>query len=437
MPRSVYRAPLHRRLLPWGFALVFVTLAPILIFYTAGYRINPKKITIERNGTLIADSQPGGARILLNGQLQRRVTPATIQDITPGPYTLRFERDEFSPWEKTLEIRSEQVTFADHVRLWRLGETQLAVEGNALAVEANPDQTSVAALIASSSAPYIITVQDGITRQNFTPSGLSTSTTPELVWNEAGNSLLADYDLEEGRDAWISTDVLGPTQGSLQAADYTWNGSTLLSQADGFRTVIDPRRETLERDALPAGVAAEADAFDLVVNTSTGAMVLRPRSILRRLYSLPSGGWVLAGDEGPYTLLRSHNDWLAIKPNGEPESGIAVGERPRWNTERRVPRALLVNGNELWMWTPGTAPQLLLRQSESFVDAVWHRDGYHAFIATKDRVLAFELDDRSSHVMTDLVTGFENINGVAYAGDSLYVAGRRNGEAGLYRRVIE
>ncbi|MCC6563828.1 PEGA domain-containing protein [Candidatus Uhrbacteria bacterium] len=437
MPRSVYRAPLYRRLLPWGFALVFVTVAPILIFWTAGYRINPKKITIERNGTLIVDSQPGGARIVLNGQLQRRVTPSTIQDVAPGPYTLRLERDGFSTWEKTLEIRSEQVTFADHVRLWRLGETQLLIEGNALAIESDPDQAVAAAVIASTTTADIRYVRNGTVSDRFAPSGLSTSTAPELVWNEAGNALLADYDSAEGRDAWISTDVLGPGQGSLQAADYTWNGSLLVSQEDGMRTVINTRRETLERDLLPDGVTAESDAFDLVVNTSTGAMVLRPRSILRRLYSLPSGDWVLAGDEGPYTLLRTDNRWLAIKPNGEPESGIATGQRPRWNTEGRAPRALLVNDNELWMWTPGTAPQLLLRQSERFVDAVWHRDGYHAFVATKDRVFAIELDDRSGHVMTDLVTGFESINGVAYAGDSLYIAGRRNGADGLYRRVIE
>ncbi len=437
MPRSVYRAPLYRRLLPWGFALAFFTIAPILIFYTAGYRLNPKKITIERNGTLIADSLPNGARILLNGQPERSVTPATIQDISPGPYALRLERDEFSPWEKTLEIRSEQVTFANHIRLWRLGETQLLIEGKALTVEADPDQAIAATVIATTGTADIRYVRNGTISNRFAPSGLSTSTAPELTWNKAGNALLADYNSAEGQDAWISTDILGPGQGNLQAADYTWNGSLLTSQANGLRTVINTRRETLEREQLPAGVTAESDAFDLVVNTSTKEMVVRPRSILRRLYSLPSGNWVLAGNEGPYTMLHADNRWLAIKSNGEPENGIATGNRPRWNTRENATRALLVNGNELWLWTPGSAPQLVLRQSESFVDAVWHRDGFHIFAATKDHVFAIELDDRGGHVTTDLVTGFESINGIAYAGDSIYVAGRRNGAEGLYRRVIE
>lgn len=436
MPRSVYKPPLHRRALPWLFALTFVIVAPILVFYTAGYRINPKKITIERNGTFIVDSEPGGARIFLNGQLQRPVTAATIQDVVPGPYTLKLELDGYTSWEKTLDLRSEQVTFADHVRLWRLNETNLLFEGSVLAVEADPDQTLVAAVVASGTAD-IRYVRGGSISDRFSPSGLSTSTAPELSWNEAGNTLLADYDSPEGRDVWISTDVLGPGQGSLQAADYVWNGSLIVSQEGGVRTVINPRRETLEREVLPEDVVAEADAFDLVTNTSTGAMLLRPRSFLRRVYALPSGSWSLAGDESPYTLLRNDDEWLAIRPNGEPESGLAMGQRPRWNTQGRTARGLLVHGNELWLWTPGSAPELLLRQSESFVDAVWHRDGYHVFAATRDRVFVIELDDRGGRVMTDLVTGFEQINGLGYAGDSLYIGGRKNGVSGLYRRVIE
>lgn len=423
--------------MPWLFALVFVVVAPILVFYTAGYRINPKKISIERNGTLLIDSEPAGARIFLNGQQQRPVTAATIQDVVPGPYTVKLELDGFVSWEKTLDVRSEQATFADHVRLWRLGETELLFEGSIVAVESDPDQTLVASVMVSSTATEIRYVRDGLISHRFPLRGVSTSITPELSWNEAGNALLADYPSEESSDAWISTDVLGPGQGILQAADYVWNGSLLVSQEEGVRTVINPRRETLEREPLPDDVVAEADAFDLVMNTSTGAMLLRPRSVLRRVYSLPSGSWALAGDESPYTLLHRDDEWLAVRPNGEPEHGLALGKRPRWNTQGRSARGLLVHGNELWIWTPGAAPELVLRQSESFVDAVWHRDGYHIFAATRDRVFSIELDDRGGRVITDLVTGFEQINGIGYAGDSLYVGGRKNGVNGLYRRVIE
>lgn len=438
MPRSVYKAPWYRRALPWLFAGLFAVLAPILVFYTAGYRLNPKKVTIERNGTLIADSVPNGARILMNGESIRRVTPTTIQNVAPGPYAVRFEQDGYLSWERTLDIRAEQVTFADRVRLWKLGDAALVSEGRFLALEAEPGHAFAAALVASSTVAEVRFIRDGVLENRFTPSGLSTTIVPMLTWNRAGNGLLIDYERsEQGRDAWVSNDVLGPSHGSLQAADYVWDGSLLVSQDDGMRVVIDPRRETLERERLPAGLVAESDAFDLMVNTSTGEMLVRPRSVLRRVYALPSGTWTLGDSEGPYAMLRNEQRWLAIKPNGEPESGTAEGKRLRWNTEGRNPRAILVHGNELWLWTPGQEPQLLMRQSESFVDAVWHRDGFHVFAATEHRVFVLELDDRGGYATTDIVTDFERINAFAYVGDSIYVAGRKGGVDGLYRRIIE
>lgn len=446
MPRSVYRAPFHRRILPWVFAAVFVALAPALIFYTSGYRINPKKVGIERNGTLIADSRPSGARISLNGQPSRRVTPSTIQDLPPGPYTVRFERDGSLPWEKTLDVRAEQVTFADNVRLWRAGEPRLLAEGRVLALEAASGLNVAAALIATSTGAEIRFIRAGALAEQFRPDGLSTSTAPLLLWNPGGNAVLADYAApEDGRDAWVSSDLFGPNQGVLQPGDYAWDGNLLVSHEDGLRTVINPRRQTLERLPLPAGVLAEADAFDLVMNTSTGAILIQPRSILRRVYELPSGDWRLAGAGGPFTLLRDpapygaeRNDdtWLAVKPNGEPEPETVQGQRPTWSPAGQA-RAVIVDQNELWLWIPGQPPRLLLRRSEPFTDAVWHRHGFHLFVSTNDRVFALELDDRGGFLITDLATGFEEIRAIAYSENAMYIAGTKDGVEGLYERLIE
>jgi hypothetical protein len=261
---------------------------------------------------------------------------------------------------------------------------------------------------------------------------------PTLTWNGGGNSVLIDYEMpDDGRDAWVSSDLFGPSQGPLQPADYNWDGNTLVSHDDGTRTVIDPRRQTLERVDLPAGVLAEADAFDLVMNTSTGATLIQPRSIVRRVYELPSGNWDIAGTGGPFTLLRDGDLWLAVKQNGEPEPETVQGMRPTWNNAGQASRAVVVHQNELWLWAPGEPPRLLLRQSEPFIDAAWHRNGLHLFVATKDRVFALELDDRGGFLITDLATGFEDIRAMTYSESAIYIAGTKDGVEGLYERVIE
>lgn len=438
MPRSLYRPPLHRRIIPWVFAAGFLALAPTLIFYTSGYRINPKKIAIERFGTLIADSRPTGARITLNDQPTRRMTPATIQSLPPGPYRIRFERDGYEPWEKTLDLRPEQVTFADNVRLWRVGETRLVAEGRVLAMESAPAYNATAILLSDGEAAHLRFLRAGIPAERFEPAGLSTGTAPILSWNAAGNAVLIDYErASDGADAWVSSDLFGANRGVLPAGDHVWEGSLIVSHEDGMRVAVNPRRQTTERVALPDGVLAETDAFDLITNTTTGDVLIQPRSILRRLYSLPRTDWRLAGNAGPFTLLRSGDTWLAVRSGGEPEPESAQGARPRWHVSGSTVRGALVHHNELWLWTPGEPPRLLLRRSEPFVDAVWHRHGYHLFVATADRVFALELDDRRGFLITDLVTDLLDIRAISYSDNAIYIAGTKDGIEGLYERVIE
>ncbi|HVM90972.1 MAG TPA: hypothetical protein VMU11_03700, partial [Verrucomicrobiae bacterium] len=121
-----------------------------------------------------------------------------------------------------------------------------------------------------------------------------------------------------------------------------------------------------------------------------------------------------------------------------PENGLADGGPPTWNNAGKQDRGLLLNQNEVWLWTPGETPDLLLRQSTPFVSAVWHHAGSSAFIATQDRVFALELDDRGGgRNMTDLATGFTRIDAMTAVGRSLLISGEKDGNRGLFLRAIE
>ncbi len=114
--------PFHRRILPWVFVALFCAAAPALVFYTAGYRWNPNKDKVERNGTLIIDSQPSGAQVFLNGNRVKDTTPVTLQNTTPGRYLIRVEKNGYSAWQKYLDVRPEYVTFANRIWLWKITE---------------------------------------------------------------------------------------------------------------------------------------------------------------------------------------------------------------------------------------------------------------------------------------------------------------------------
>lgn len=132
----MYSPPFHRRIVPWIFAAVFLAAAPVLVFYTAGYRWNPKKEKVERNGTLIIGTRPTGARIFLNGNDKGETTPVTIQNIRPGSYNIRVQKDGYHPWEKMMDIQAERVTFANDIPLFKISEPVFAGSATSAFAEA-------------------------------------------------------------------------------------------------------------------------------------------------------------------------------------------------------------------------------------------------------------------------------------------------------------
>ncbi len=84
-----------------------------IILYGRGYRLDLQQKSILPKGLLVANSQPNGASIFINGKF----TSATNTTLTlePGWYTIRLEKEGYSPWEKRIRIQGEVVAKTDAV----------------------------------------------------------------------------------------------------------------------------------------------------------------------------------------------------------------------------------------------------------------------------------------------------------------------------------
>ena len=60
-----------RRFLCIFFILLFLLSAPIILFYSSGYRFDFKKHLFVKTGGLVIDSKPREAVVLLNGEIQK------------------------------------------------------------------------------------------------------------------------------------------------------------------------------------------------------------------------------------------------------------------------------------------------------------------------------------------------------------------------------
>jgi hypothetical protein len=95
--------------------LLFVVVAPILILYASGYRLD-KAFNIASTGGIFVTTSQSGTNVYLNNELVRTTSifqrNAFIQNLKPGKYTLRVGKDNFQEWRKTLSVFPETVTEA-------------------------------------------------------------------------------------------------------------------------------------------------------------------------------------------------------------------------------------------------------------------------------------------------------------------------------------
>ncbi len=91
--------------------IVVGTLGLFAAYYAKGYKFDIKTLNFQPNGILVLKSEPDGASIYINGELES-ATDANIS-IAPGIYDIEVKKDGYFSWYKRLTIEKEVVTQAE------------------------------------------------------------------------------------------------------------------------------------------------------------------------------------------------------------------------------------------------------------------------------------------------------------------------------------
>jgi hypothetical protein len=433
----MYRAPFHRRILPWIFAIVFIVAAPSLVFYTAGYRWNPKKEKIERNGTLIVDSLPQDARLFLNERDTGETSPVTLQNVSPGKYTITLTKEGYHSWQKRLDVYPEYVTFANNARLWKDSAPMIFMRVAASIVEPSPNHSFLAILTnEASSSRLLIQNTDGSERRNVVIQDTFSSDT-RIMWSADSRALLIEAPHATGTRSWVYNvrTGLGPT--ALPRGSYLWDGSSVRGVSEGSRISVNLEDDTFTRARLADGIQ---DRYgDIIIRTATGTdrLVLFQENTPSRGLILPPGDWHVAELAQKHIILRDGNSWISLNPDEEsPVMHRVTGDRLRPFATRQKINYLLVDGGEMWLWDPTMDPELLLRQSEPIREATWDDTGRSVLFATRTNVTALDLDPRDGRLQTTLAT-YTSIGDIAVSKKQLLIAGTREDSAAIWALALE
>lgn len=106
--------------------ILFLIIAPLIVFYSLGYRIQWDPLTggikISRTGGLFLNVWPNQAEVYLDSELKKETDfffgSALIENLLPQKYKIQVRRSGFHPWEKQLEIEEKKVTAAKNIILF-------------------------------------------------------------------------------------------------------------------------------------------------------------------------------------------------------------------------------------------------------------------------------------------------------------------------------
>lgn len=100
------------------FVLGFAISAPLVVFYTAGYRYEFEGGRVVKTGVLSFSTFPRGATLVINGNEESSTTPVVINDVLPGVHTVTMKKEGYTTWTKSLHVFSQSTTFVENVVLF-------------------------------------------------------------------------------------------------------------------------------------------------------------------------------------------------------------------------------------------------------------------------------------------------------------------------------
>ncbi len=95
-----------------GLFAVFLIVIPVIIFYSFGYRVTSDFKIVKTGGIFISNNE-SGASVLLNGKLKKSAgildKNMLVQNVKPGSYTVKVEKEGFRQWTKYVKVQEQLV----------------------------------------------------------------------------------------------------------------------------------------------------------------------------------------------------------------------------------------------------------------------------------------------------------------------------------------
>jgi hypothetical protein len=438
-----------RTIIFFSFLLMFLISAPVVVLYTAGYRLDTTSGRITHTGVLNIKTIPRGATVLIDEEKESDRTPSVFDNVFPGKHTITLQRSGYTTWEKTLEIKSRETTFIIDALLFLQSNFDLQDQRDIVHYTLSPNQNQLAYLVSEGSW-----IELWITETNTQSERLLARITKEdnanyeLHWSAKGNTIAL---LQNGVTlntlslVTIATGTTLPIPTILKNASRFWwdvaEDRYLYVEQSGIIYRADVQTQEVESVSPYAETIMHPDDM-FVLSPASDRMVLSriKDGTATILTYLPIGVYQFRQAPNNLALIEDINRHriILVDLSGQDQPILLNEGAVDWDWNDDHNRLVFTDGYDLEVYTRNShTTQTLTRQSDRVHSVRWYPLGNAVLYSSETTLNAIELDMRDGHEVTELASGAIQTFWLHQGGKQLSVLATQEEITGIFSRKIQ
>lgn len=244
----------HIRLMV-GYILVAIVIglgSLILVYAASGYGINTKTGQIVQNGLLFVDSDPGGAKVILNGKDNNITTSARLV-LPSGDYKLEITKDGYRSWNRSFTLYEQSIARFVYPFLFPakpLTKNLKAYQAQPAFLTQSPDRKWLLVENNSASAKTVVFDQiDTTTLDQDTPDETQVSIPEGLLTNYSPSSVITEVEWStDNKNVLLKHDYAGGSEYIVfnrDSPDQSFNVNTTLGTDPSQMALFNKKTDQL------------------------------------------------------------------------------------------------------------------------------------------------------------------------------------------------
>ena len=128
---------------------LFFLIAPYIVMYSMGYRIDFETWKIAATGGIYVRTYPQADQITVDSKINKKpgmfANSVFVQDLMPKEHSVLIKKDGYFDYTKTLEVKEKEVTKIENIILFKTAISYDKLLENALSFSVSPDKKNILA----------------------------------------------------------------------------------------------------------------------------------------------------------------------------------------------------------------------------------------------------------------------------------------------------